>query len=184
MEVDNLTTGDRVIGVSALLLLAFSFLDWLGEKATGLADVDPSNSASKNAWAYPVTMIAVVIGCVMLISVVLKMLDANQPTAIGPLSWNQVLFLAGLVAFLLIAIKLIVGPGSWTDAGGHRLSFDLLSKLCRGLTPGCEGVVKTRGIGIILGVIAGAGLAVGGYLGVKEDHSAPQPTPRARAATA
>jgi hypothetical protein len=185
MEFDKLTTGDRVIGVSALLLLAFSFLDWLGLKQTGAIGVDPSTSQARDAWAFPVTMIAVVIGLVMLVTVVLKLLGGNQPAAVGRFSWGQVLMIAGVIAFGLIAVKLVIGPGSWTDANGHRFTFDQLNQLCRGLSSGtCDGVAKTRGIGIYLGVLAGAGLALGGYLRVQEERGMQRSTARARAATA
>ena len=169
MKLEELTTGDRVIGASGLFLLAVSFFNWLGKKPTGPISVDPTTAESKNAWAFPVTAIAAVIGSVMLLAVVLKLLGANQPTVVGRFSWSQVLALAGVTAFLLIAIKLAVGPGTWTDVNGHKFTFEQLNQLCRGLNPSCEGVSKTRGLGIILGVIAAAGLAIGGYLRTRED---------------
>ena len=55
MDIKRLNTGEKVIGVSGILLLIFSFFPWLGFSYAGF-------SASKSAWTFTVCWIAVVLG--------------------------------------------------------------------------------------------------------------------------
>jgi len=94
--------------------------------------------------------------------VALKAFDVKLPD-LGGTSWGTVLLVMGAVAFAFVLIKLIAGPNV-PDIAGYG-----------------DG---TRKFGIFVGLIATAGLAVGGYLEFQADKagspgappSAPPPT--------
>jgi hypothetical protein len=181
VDLQRLSKGDRVVGISGVLLLLFSFLDWLGLEATGPADgplgVPVTSGVAKSAWAFPVTLAAVVIGVAMTAIIVAKLFGADLPRP-GPLSWGQVFLLLGAIAFLLVAIKLAAGPHEWAFRG-PAVPVDSIERLCR-TRPDCGNFTTTREVGIILGVLAAGGLLIGGYLRNQED-TAPAPSPKARA---
>jgi hypothetical protein len=150
IDLNKLSTGDKVIGVSGILLFIFSFFKWLGVKVTVSGHTVASDS--KGAWTFTLTLIAVLIGIAMVAIVVLKLFDVTLPS-LGGATWGQVLLVAGIVALVFVVIKLIAGPNI-------------------GDTAGIAGVDKTRKIGIFLGTIASAGLAYGGFLKFKEEQAA------------
>ena len=147
MDLNKLTLGDKIIAVSGILLLIFSFFPWLG------FDFGPV-SASGSAWDFTLCWLAVVLGVLCVVYVVLKMQDVKLPD-LGSVTWGQVVLGLAIVAFVFILIKVIVGPST----GGVELAG--------------TGVSKERKIGIFLGLIASAGLVVGAYLNVKEAGELP-----------
>ena len=147
MDLNKLTLGDKIIAVSGILLLIFSFFPWLG------FDFGPI-SASGSAWKFTLCWLAVVLGVLCVVYVVLKMQDVKLPE-LGSVTWGQVILGVAIVAFLFILIKVIVGPST----GGVNLSG--------------TGVSKERKIGIFLGLLASAGLVAGAYLNVKEAGELP-----------
>jgi hypothetical protein len=147
-DVNKLSNGDKVIGVSGIALLIFSFFKWYGydlgngNRVLGLGDV------SWGAWHFTLTLLAVLIGIVMVVIVAMKAADMKLPD-VGSVTWGQVLLGLGAVAFAFCLIKLITGPGGDT-----------------------AGVVdKTRKIGAFLGTLASAGLAAGGFLKFQEEKA-------------
>ena len=151
-DLNKLSTGDKVIGVSGIVLIIFSFFQWLGVKVELKGIV--AAEASKSGWGFTLTLIAILIGIAMTAIVVLKVMDVKLPD-LGGVTWGQVLLVAGVVAFVFVLIKLIAGPNVGDTSG-------LAS----------SAVSKTRKIGIFAGTIASAGLAYGGFLKFKEEKSA------------
>src|SRR5689334_3321368 len=150
MDINKLTTGDKIIGVSGVLLFIFSFFKWLGVKVSARG-VEIA-SASKSAWSFTLTLIAVLIGIVLVAYVVAKAAGVDMPK-LGSVTWGQVVLVLAAIAFLFILIKLIAGP-----------SID---------TGGIAGVDKTRKIGIFLGLIASGGMVAGAFLNAKEAGELP-----------
>ena len=149
MDLNKLTTGDKVIGISGILLFVFSFFSWLGAKVE-LKGVGAE--ASGNAWDFTLTTFAVLLGIALVVLIALKAFGVELPT-LGSVTWGQiVLGVAGLIA-LLILIKLIAGPN--IDTGGF----------------GGVDVSKTRKIGIFLGFLASLGLVAGAYLNFQGEKS-------------
>jgi hypothetical protein len=141
MDLNRLTTGDRVIGISGILLFIFSFFPWLGFSYA-------SFSASKSAWGFTLCWLAVILGILCVAYVVLKALGTDLPE-LGGVTWSQIVLVIAAVAFIFILIKIIAGPGT----GGVSLSG--------------TGVSKSRKVGIFLGLLASIGLVVGAYLNVQ-----------------
>jgi hypothetical protein len=152
LDINRLNTGEKVIGVSGILLFVFSFFNWLGVSVSGSSSF--GLSASKSAWGFPLLLIAVLLGVVMVGIVVAKAFGAELP-ALGSVTWSQVLLGIAAVVFLFILIKLIVGPSNWEGAS----------------IP--SAVSKDRKIGIFLGLIASIGLVAGAYLNAKETGDLP-----------
>lgn len=147
MDINKLNTGEKVMGVSGILLFVFSFFPWLGFSYGGF-------SASKSAWNFTLCWIAVVLGVVIAGLVIAKAAGVEVP-ALGSVKWAHIFLGVTSVVFLLIVIKLIAGPST----GGVSISG--------------TGVSKDRKIGIFLGLLASAGLVVGSYLNAKETGDLP-----------
>jgi hypothetical protein len=154
MDLNKLTMGDRVIAISGIVLFIFSFFDWLGYEAKGtLSGLD---LGAGNAWDFTLLWLAVLLGIAMVVLVALKAFDVKLPD-LGGTSWGLVLLIMGATAFAFVLIKLIVGPNV----------PDLAE----------DAVDGTRKFGIFVGLLATAGLAVGGYLRFQEDKSASPASP-------
>jgi len=147
VDINKLNTGEKVIGVSGVLLLIFSFFPWLGFSYAGF-------SASKSAWTFTLCWLAVVLGVLMAGYVIAKAAGVDLPE-LGNLKWAHVLLGVAIVVFLFILIKLIVGPST----GGVDISG--------------TGVSKDRKIGIFLGLLASIGLVAGAFLNARETGDLP-----------
>ena len=147
MEVDKLNTGEKVAAISAVLLFIFMFFTWFGVEVSTPAGTISGSGPGGSAWdALEYIPIVLVIAIVTAIgAAVLRLTDsAYEP----PISMNAVVTVLGGLSTLLILFR-IVDPPSF---GGFGFSV--------------SGTVE---IGIFLGLIAAAGIAVGGYLGMKEE---------------
>jgi len=147
VDINKLNTGEKVIGISGILLFVFSFFPWLGFSYGGF-------SASKSAWTFTLCWIAVVLGVLMAGLVIAKAAGVQLPE-LGNIKWAHILLGVAVVVFLFILIKLIVGPST----GGASLSG--------------TGVSKDRKIGIFLGLLSSIGLVAGAYLNAKETGDLP-----------
>jgi hypothetical protein len=147
LDINKLNTGEKVIGVSGILLLIFSFFPWLGFSAGPF-------SASKSAWTFTLCWLAVILGVLMAGWVIAKAAGVDMPD-LGNVRWAHILLGVAIVAFVFILIKVIVGPST----NGVDLSG--------------TGVSKDRKIGIYLGLLASIGLVAGAYLNAKETGDLP-----------
>jgi hypothetical protein len=149
MEVDRLSTGEKVSAVSAVLLFIFMFFDWFGVEVSGVSGFSGSvPGAGGSAWdALDFIPIVLVIAIVAAIGVaVLRLTDsAWEP----PVSMNAVVAALGGLSVLLILFR-IVDPPSFGSFGG--VSVD-----------------ATLDVGIFLGLVAAAGIAYGGYSAMREE---------------
>lgn len=141
MDLKKLSKGEMVIGISGIVLFISSFFDWFGAKVGPFKGTD-------NAWEFTLPLIAVLLGIVLVVLVALKAANVQLPDKVGSFGFGMVYLVLGGLAFLLVLIKIIVGPD--IDTGG------------------LSGVSKTREVGAFIGLIATAGLAVGGFLHAKE----------------
>jgi uncharacterized membrane protein len=151
MDLNKLSRGDIVIGISAIVLFIFSFFDWLGAKATnGLVTFE----AAKSAWSFTLPLLAVLLGLVMLAYVVMKALGVEIPAKFGEVTLAQILLGIAAVAFLFVLIKVIAGPNGVPTG-----------------TIGAATVSKTRKFGIFVGLIATIGLVAGAFLNFQESNA-------------
>ncbi|MBM3674697.1 MAG: hypothetical protein FJW88_07020 [Actinobacteria bacterium] len=102
-KLKNLTVGERVIVIAAIVLLVDSILPWYS------VDLGPFGSHSKNGWGAPdsfFSILAILIGVAMGVQVILHRLEVVEfPDKLGNLAWGMVHTIAGGIAFLLVLLK-------------------------------------------------------------------------------
>jgi hypothetical protein len=151
MDVDKLNTGEKIAGVSAVLLFIFMFFDWFGVEVSGAGGFSGSvPGAGGSAWDalefIPIVLVIAIV--VALINAFLRLSDsAYEP----PVSMNVAVTVLGGLSVLLILFR-IIDPPSFGSFGG--VSVD-----------------GTLDLGIFLGLIAAAGIAYGGYRAMQEEGS-------------
>jgi hypothetical protein len=144
MDVDRLSNGEKIAGVSAILLFIFMFFDWFTVSASN-GFVTVTVSAGGSAWdALDVIPIILLIAIVAAVGVaVVRLSDAVFEPSI---SMNAVVAILGIVSILLILYRIVDPPDS-----------------------GVSGIGVDPALGIFLGLIAAAGIAYGGYRAMQEE---------------
>jgi len=138
MDFNKLSQGEKIIVVSGVLLLVFSFFPWFG-----------LGEGSHNAWDNVLSLLAVLIGVVMVLQVVLANFTTVQLPAL-PVPWGQVHLGLGVLALVLVLLQLLVGDK--VNVVVAEIELD-------------------RKVGVILGLLAAIGLAAGGFLRSKEPET-------------
>lgn len=158
MDISRLTRGERILGISALVLLILSFFPLWAKYEVAGGDLGfgvevPGATTRANAWsgAMPMTVkIALVLAILTLVLVALRAAGTNMnlPVPAGQLY----LGFAGATAALLL-IGVIMGPqGAEFSFGGFEVS---------------------RGPLLFAGLIAGLAMAAGAYLHSQDEGTAP-----------
>ncbi len=149
MDVDKLNTGEKIAGVSAVLLFIFMFFDWFGVEISGEGGtVSFGSGAGGNAWDaldfIPIILVIAIV--VALVNVFLRLSDSEYEP---PVSMNVAVAVLGGLSTLLVLFRIVDPPGFGTFGG---VSVD-----------------ATLEFGIFLGLITAAGIAYGGYRGMQEE---------------
>ncbi len=153
MDLSKLTTGDKVVGVSGIVLFIFSFFSWLGVDIT-IGGLGSYGSSSASAWSFNLPLLAVLLGVLAVVAVVLKAAGVAVPEMGMTHGMRQLVI--GAVALAFVLIKTVVGISGLPD-----------------------GISTTRGIGLWVGLIACIGLTVGGYLTMQGEKSSGSSMPPA-----
>jgi hypothetical protein len=151
MDVNKLNTGEKIAGVSAVLLFIFMFFTWFGVEVSGSGGFSGEvPGAGGSAWDaldfIPIVLVVTIV--VALINVFLRLSDSEYEP---PISMNVAVTVLGALSTLLVLFR-IIDPPSFGSFGG--VSVD-----------------GTLEIGIFLGLITAAGIAYGGYRGMQEEGS-------------
>jgi hypothetical protein len=150
MEVDKLSTGEKLSAVSAVLLFIFMFFDWFGVEVSGVPGFSGTvtGSGGGSAWdALDVIPIFLMLAIVAAIGVALiRLTDADVEP---PISLNTFVAALGGLAVLLILYR-IVFPPDFGSFGGVTVD-------------------ATLKFGIFLGLLAAVGIAYGGYSAMREE---------------
>ncbi len=149
MELDRLSPGEKIAGVSAILLFIFMFFEWFGVEVTGISGFSGSiPGEGGNAWDaldyIPIVLVLTIVAALVMVG--LRLADSAVEPVV-PLS--VVVALLGALSVLLIVFR-IVDPPSFGSFGG--VSID-----------------ATLSIGIFLGLIAAGGIAYGGYAAMRDE---------------
>jgi hypothetical protein len=172
MDRDRLRFGEKIAGISAILLFAFMFLDWYSFRF-----IQESNLLSYlnlfidngNAWRALGVIPFVLEGtiAIALVVVLLALLGSRWEAKIPA---GLAVAVLGAVSFLLILYR-IIDPPLYEEARGYR--FD-----------------STALLGIYLALAAAGGIALGGCWAMREERihlrqsrreSTSRPTPQADA---
>ena len=166
MDTTNISRGALIAGASAVLLLIFMFFSWYGVESvtTGGIETDFSDlgslggvvpDTSVNAWGafsfIDILLFLCIVGIIALVVLELTGAGVNLPVPAG-----TVMAGLGALALILILFRLIVTPEpDIPDFGfGVDVDFDV-----------------SRKIGLFLGFLASIGMAVGGFLAMREEGS-------------
>lgn len=105
MDLNKLTTSDKVIAGSAIALLIFSFLPWF------TVDIGFGvGSVSANGWEWFLWgILPVLLGLVMLAQVAITVFSPETKLPDLPVTWGQVHLGAGAIAAVLVVLKLLIG---------------------------------------------------------------------------
>lgn len=142
MDVDRLSTGEKIAGVAAILLFIFMFFDWFTVSASnGFISVSVGGSAWDALDWIPIFLMITIIAAVGV--AVVRLSDAVFEPSV---SMNAVVAVLGIVSVLLILYRIIDPPSS-----------------------GVDGINVDPAVGIFLGLIAAAGIAYGGYRAMQEE---------------
>jgi hypothetical protein len=151
MDVDKLNTGEKIAGVSAVLLFIVMFFDWFGVEVSdsgGFSGTVPG--AGGSAWDaldfIPIVLVVTIV--IALVNVFLRLSDSDYEP---PVSMNVAVAVLGGLSTLLVLFRIIDPPGFGSFGG---VSVD-----------------ATLEFGIFLGLITAAGIAYGGYRGMQEEGS-------------
>lgn len=137
MDLKKLTRAEMIICASAIVLFLSTFLDWFS------VSLGPF-SVSANGWdiGFFWAGIPSIIGLVMLAHIATTRFGGAD-VKLPDLPWDRVHLVGGIVAAVIVLLKLLIGE----DEGGIDVD---------------------RELGLFLASIAAVGLAVGGFLRAKE----------------
>ncbi|HYJ21530.1 MAG TPA: hypothetical protein VEW07_05855 [Solirubrobacterales bacterium] len=152
MDLDRLSSGEKVASGSAILLFIFMFFHWFGVQLSDPTPLAPSRSVvpGKSAWEaldyIPIILLIAIITALAVAA--LRLANAGLELSV---QLNAVVALLGIVSVLLILLR-IIDPPSFGSSGAITV----------------EGTVQ---LPIFLALLAAAGVAFGGYRAVRdEDH--------------
>ena len=149
MDLARLRFGDWVLGFGGVAVLGVMFLDWYGVPEEILLY---PGEPQFNAWeSFAVNDVILALAAVMAIAAFV--LTATQPTAAVPLAVASLTTLVGMLAFVLVTIRVIWPP----DVFPENVPFD-----------------TARETGAWLGFVA-ITVLVGGGLASIRDERAPRP---------
>lgn len=151
MDVDKLNAGEKIAGVSAVLLFIVMFFDWFGVEISGEdGSVSFGSGAGGSAWDaldfIPIVLVITIV--VALVNAFLRLSDSDYEP---PVSMNVAVAVLGGLSTLLVLYR-IIDPPSFGSFGGVTVD-------------------ATLELGIFLGLITAAGIAFGGYRGMQEEGS-------------
>ena len=155
MDLNKLTTSDKVIAGSGFALFIAYFLTWFKVSYSAGPGFGGSASASGGDVGFLWSTLPMLIGLLLAgVVIATKLFDVKLPDLPVPL--GQAFLGAGGLAALLVVLKLLIGESD----------------------EGIPCIEVSRGIGIFIAAIAAIGLAAGGFLKFQEgDAAAPPPPP-------
>lgn len=157
MHLGRLRTGERIAGVSAMVLLISTFLDWFVIEipdTTGVAFfLDGTGRSAWDALDFIPAMLVVTVLVVVSLAALRVTGAGSRPLWVG----NAFAAALGLLSSLLILFRIFDPPavsGSFEGAFGGTVT--------------ARSVVQ---IGIFIGLLSAAGIAFGGYRAMIEERS-------------
>ena len=111
MDLDKLSNGEKIAGVSAILLFVFMFFDWFSVDVSGGGGAfSASISEGGSAWDaldnIPIFLVITIIAALVVVA-----LRLSDSTFEPPVSANAVVAVLGAISVLLILYRIIDTPG-------------------------------------------------------------------------
>src|SRR5436305_14415171 len=113
MDVDRISTGEKIAGVSAILLFIFMFFDWFTVSASnGLVSVSVGGSAWDALDVIPIILLIAIVAAAGL--AVVRLTEADfEPT----ISVTAVVAILRIISVLLVLSRIISPPASGFTGG-------------------------------------------------------------------
>jgi hypothetical protein len=148
MDVNRLSDGEKIAGISAVLLFIFMFFDWFGVKVSS-SGISAQSVGGGNAWdALDVIPIFLILAIIAVIAMVVVRANDSQITLPVPLSAIATV-LSGL-GLLLILYRIIDPPGA--DSSFSGIEVDV-----------------TRKLGVYISFLAAAAMTYGSWRAMQEE---------------
>lgn len=149
MDLDKLSSGEKIAGVSSIVLFIFMFFDWFTVEVSGGNGIfRASASAGGSAWDaldwIPIVLVVTIIAALAI--AVLRLTDSQYEP---PVSGNAIVAILGGISFLLILYRIVDPPGAGSVPG---LSIDV-----------------SPAFGIFVSLVAAAGIAYGAYKAMQDE---------------
>jgi hypothetical protein len=148
MDLDRLSTGEKIAGGSAVLLFIFMFFDWFKIEVSGTGGI-VGGSLGGNAWEW-FTWIDLLLLLTVVVAIAVVVVRLSDALLEPSFSLNAVVAVVGALAVLFVLYRIIDPPGGSEEFGG--VSVDV-----------------GRQLGVFLGLIAAAGVTYGGYRAMQEE---------------
>ena len=162
MDLNRLTKGEKLAGISSLVLFLASFIPlWASRGYEAGVDLPGGfeTKANLNAWSgYGLTMsiallLALVVGVLVLAKAAGALDRTNMPVPVGLIYAG-----AGALILLIMLFSVLTGPEGVNEADlGFGAKY-----------------VNDRGLMLFVGILLAAGVAVGGFLHMQEEGSTPK----------
>jgi hypothetical protein len=148
MDLNRLTQGEKIAGVSAILLFIFMFFDWYSVTISGIAQSVSVEGSGGNAWD-TLDFIPIVLLLTIIVTIANAAIEVSESEIETPVHGATVVTVLGVISFLLILFRIIDTP-TFASYGGVS----------------ADGSVE---FGIFLALIAAAGIGYGGYRAMQEE---------------
>jgi hypothetical protein len=149
MDLDRLSTGEKVAAGSGILLFIFMFFDWFSVSVSGGGGLSGSVGGG-SAWD-ALEFIPIVLVVAILAALAVAALRLSDSAYEPPVSGNVVVAVLGALSVLLILYRIVDTPGGGSFGG---FSVDV-----------------SPAFGIFISLIAAGGIAYGGYRAMQEEGS-------------
>jgi hypothetical protein len=148
MDLSRLTQGEKIAGISAILLFVFMFFDWYGVSISGGGETVDLGGGG-NAWD-SLDFIPILLLIAIIVTIGVLVVEAGGVSNVElPVQGAAIVTVVGVISFLLILFRIIDTP-TFAEFGGVS----------------AEGSVR---FGIFLALIASAGIGYGGYRTMQEE---------------
>jgi hypothetical protein len=148
MDLNRLTQGEKIAGVSAILLFIFMFFDWYSVTISGISSSISVEGGGGNAWD-ALDFIPIVLLIAIIATIANAAIEASESDIETPVHGGTAVTVLGALSFVLILFRIVVTPSVDTFGG---VSADVSPEL-----------------GIFLALVAAAGMAYGGYRAMQEE---------------
>ena len=146
MDLDRMSTGEKIADASAVLLFIFMFFEWFSIDVSGGEGLF-TISGGANAWE-SFSLIDIILLVTVIAAVAVAVVRLSDALFEPPVSLNAIVAVLGGVSVLLILYRIIDPPNFGADVPGVDIG---------------------PSIGVFLGLIAAAGIAYGGYRAMQEE---------------
>lgn len=156
MDLNKLSTGDKLIAGSTIGLFIFSFLPWFTVEVDGAGFVGFAQDFSGWDVGFLWGRFPLFLAVLMSAYVGVKAFSPDTKLPSLPVAWGQALLGVGVLCAFLVILKLLLGEDLNVPGGLDG-----------------TGVEVKRSYGLFLSVLATVGLAVGGFFKFQEGDDAP-----------